>query len=600
MNNKTVNVDFVARAIEIELDGKEHFIAAALAAEQAIKAKEESAASVALIKTRKALWYENVAAMKADKSINAGSYVNTAGYYKANDGGGGSYIIRAKTIGDVEDGGSIHFLQKELVAELIVENGTVRPEQFGAKGDGVTDDTKAIQAAIDIGSMVTLGKTTYNISNTININKPISITSDNSVIAQLVFAHDKGCFKICCANVNFYGRISLKLNTAKGVLGGKEGCVAITFYAVDLTKLHDYYFDDIAIYNFVGGYMNASPKTDNIYINRLYVENVDFGIWGANFFHTHINTIVFKDVDHSQANQDPAHVIYLTGNDVELKTFNFVVDNIVGTGCKKYEGDSVISIKDTENFICHNLNVKDVNHIFYAFCSSGLIENIVADRVHSYAFGFQQEAPNKKHLLVQNGDISNLIGGNKGFYRVGANANAIVKNIKFSGMADFGLYLSDVRKFEEYNCEYINKGLTSIPAYKIATNTEAVVYEPKLEKCSLAQYAFGGDKVIFYLNPAKYNSDEANVAGYNHNIVPNNILVETADANNMWVANNLKCTGATITQLRSNGDYMLINGGVSIIPDDGKLILKDGSKQVLASDWKVKKFKVFNGVGYEV
>ena len=40
MNNKTVNVDFVARAIEIDLDGKEHFIAAALAAEQAIKAKE--------------------------------------------------------------------------------------------------------------------------------------------------------------------------------------------------------------------------------------------------------------------------------------------------------------------------------------------------------------------------------------------------------------------------------------------------------------------------------------------------------------------------------------------------------------------------------
>lgn len=40
MNNKTVNVDFVARAIEIDLNGKEHFIAAALAAEQAIKAKE--------------------------------------------------------------------------------------------------------------------------------------------------------------------------------------------------------------------------------------------------------------------------------------------------------------------------------------------------------------------------------------------------------------------------------------------------------------------------------------------------------------------------------------------------------------------------------
>lgn len=168
MNNKTVNVDFVARAIEIDLNGKEHFIAAALAAEQAIKAKEESAASVALIKTRKALWYENVAAMKADKSINAGSYVNTAGYYKVNDGGGGSYIIRAKTIGDVEDGGSIHFLQKELVAELIVEkDGWVNSKQLGLDNqDKDSKNLEKIAKAINKGYKILVADM-YNINGSV-------------------------------------------------------------------------------------------------------------------------------------------------------------------------------------------------------------------------------------------------------------------------------------------------------------------------------------------------------------------------------------------------------------------------------------------------
>ena len=109
----------------------------------------EAAESLKLIQKHKALWYDNIAAMKADVSIKVGSYACTAGYYKANDGGGGSYIIRAKTVEDVEDGGSIHFLQKDLVAELIVENGTVNVKQFGARGDGERDDGSSINKSFE-------------------------------------------------------------------------------------------------------------------------------------------------------------------------------------------------------------------------------------------------------------------------------------------------------------------------------------------------------------------------------------------------------------------------------------------------------------------
>lgn len=116
--------------------------------------------------------YDNVSSMKTADLIN-GDYVQTAGYYETNDGGGALYLIRTKKDTDVEDNGFIHFLNDNLVAELIFEDA-INVKQFGAKGDGVTDDTEAIQKAIDCGISknlsVYIDKNTYLISGTLLIN----------------------------------------------------------------------------------------------------------------------------------------------------------------------------------------------------------------------------------------------------------------------------------------------------------------------------------------------------------------------------------------------------------------------------------------------
>ena len=90
--------------------------------------------------------YKSVAEMKADVLLSAGMTTCTLGYYSPNDGGAGTYIIRAKDESDVDDGGSLHELTNGNVAELVVENGTVCPEQFGAKGD----NTEKILNDIDV------------------------------------------------------------------------------------------------------------------------------------------------------------------------------------------------------------------------------------------------------------------------------------------------------------------------------------------------------------------------------------------------------------------------------------------------------------------
>ncbi len=285
MNNKTVNVDFVARAIEIDLNGKEHFIAAALAAEQAIKAKEESAASVALIKSRKVLWYDNIAAMKADVSIKVGSYACTAGYYKANDGGGGSYIIRAKTVEDVEDGGSIHFLQKDLVAELIVENGTVNVKQFGAKGDGVSDDTAAIQASLNKGFVVSVIDGNYKITQTLNLNDNQVITGNGSIYCKCAgdcfFADAKN--DITINGVSFYGEIN-------GLTYSVHNSV------FKFLKCHDVKIYNCRFNNLPYGYIILCENSNKCHVCNNYINKYPYsaimGLNGTSNFNVSHNTVL--------------------------------------------------------------------------------------------------------------------------------------------------------------------------------------------------------------------------------------------------------------------------------------------------------------------
>lgn len=89
--------------------------------------------------------FATVADMKAMQFISPGDTVITKGYYSSGDGGEAVYHIRAATAQDTNNGGSI-ILFNNLAAEL-VNNGRVSVKQFGAMGDGVTDDTAAVMAA---------------------------------------------------------------------------------------------------------------------------------------------------------------------------------------------------------------------------------------------------------------------------------------------------------------------------------------------------------------------------------------------------------------------------------------------------------------------
>lgn len=81
--------------------------------------------------------YDNIEELKQDVGLKIGNIVELNGYYTAGDGANHKRIIAN------EDDGSGVLLENRLYAN-IVHNGEVNVSWFGAKGDGVTDDTQMV------------------------------------------------------------------------------------------------------------------------------------------------------------------------------------------------------------------------------------------------------------------------------------------------------------------------------------------------------------------------------------------------------------------------------------------------------------------------
>lgn len=161
------------------------------------------------VKDEKARPVNSIAEMKAISNLVSGNIIRTVGYYSANDGGGATYIIRERLETDVEDLGVIHFINDNLVAEMII-NDSVNVKQFGAKGDGVTDDTTQMQNAIDKCNILNFDNSTY-LTTGLNLkSNSIIIFNDTSLKMKPNNLSAYGVLKINnIENINIYGFVKL-------------------------------------------------------------------------------------------------------------------------------------------------------------------------------------------------------------------------------------------------------------------------------------------------------------------------------------------------------------------------------------------------------
>lgn len=475
----------------------------------------------------------------------------------------------------------------------------VTPEQFGAKGNGVADDTQALQAAFYNNIDTVVLSHSYKISEAIYVNKPTTIISLNGEITQTTFS--KGAFRFTSSNINIIGTLYL-ISNGTLIDDGEEHTDDSAIRFLSNNQLENFTFDTVYIKGFKGGVTNNTPRVTNLYIKSLKLENVVMGIWGANWYNTEISNIAFKNIVNLEA-RNPAHVVYLTGNDNTIRTKNFLIGSIYGSGCKAQTNDAVLSIKSTSNFICRSMQLSDVNIVATTLYSSGFIGKINADSVHVNCYHIQGFCADGNPFTIDQSYISNIDidTGSLTEYFIRNTGWLKLNKCSFTGQATACVYLSGGGMIEDYKTTYKNTGNSTIPVYVINTPSgKGEVVEPTIENCTIVQYIQNNTQLKFVLNPELYDPDVVDCDIKNVRIVDNNVWRTMANINNQRVASNLIVTTATVQRLLGSGLYTVVNGGgIPIIPMSS-MHLKDGATQYNGDAWTAKIFRVIDGVSYEV
>lgn len=188
------------------------------------------------VEDSKARIYPNVAAMKSISNLANGDIIKTAGYYTAGDGGSATYLIRTKTETDIEDLGSIHFINDNLVAELIVINDKVFVEQFGVVGDGETNDSLKLNSLLENDKF-----------------KKICFNSNKRYLLQ--------------NNLNITKQKFIEGNDCKLIL---DNCSIVINIPGDGTSSHYDYFGKIQNFHFIGNSNNPIIQVDRGYKSHIY------------------------------------------------------------------------------------------------------------------------------------------------------------------------------------------------------------------------------------------------------------------------------------------------------------------------------------------
>ena len=263
-----------------------------------------------------AIWgFDTVNDMKLATNLINGSYTKTLGYYNINDDGGAIYLIRTKTNDDIEDSGSIHFINNNLVAE-IVANNCVNVKQFGAKGDGLTDDTNKIQNCIDFAKnekKVIIPKGIYMISNIHTlaglslegINKDESILksiANNTISTGLLSMNYTQIPKCYISNITLDGNKDNNINVFDGIYLNSDSYIGDAFSILE----------NISIKNFTGNGLSAISSE----IREIKILNVKCSYNNLNGFY--ITGVTDSFFAYNIANVNKMNGFYFAGGNHKI------------------------------------------------------------------------------------------------------------------------------------------------------------------------------------------------------------------------------------------------------------------------------------------
>lgn len=209
--------------------------------------------------------FDTIARLQKSFWLREGQVVEVLGYYEAGDGAGHKRIIAS------EDDGSGVQLNNGLWAN-IVHNGEVNVSWFGAKGDGVTDDTEAIQKALDFSKIVELDAKYYIVSSTLNIPRDYQKISGKGKRQSVIKAIDINFDVLNLSSKDWAQLTGFMIITEhnKGWIAGQIGSLA-TSKAINCKSSTHNLFENLHIQGFdIGIYFGSDSWTQNILDVKLY------------------------------------------------------------------------------------------------------------------------------------------------------------------------------------------------------------------------------------------------------------------------------------------------------------------------------------------
>ena len=296
----------------------------------------------------------------ANSGFQNGEFVNLTGYYASGDGGGNSFYWDSTSTA-THNGGTV--IKPTAVSGagrwLAVNVYDVNVRQFGAKGDGVTDDTAAIVAAIAVATGSVIFHAGVYVVTKITINKVVKFlgvrgsSGAANVWPRLYLKdgtntdmiHITTSGRLYADKIDFYG------NKANQNLSGSQTSTGIyleedttpTYIAANALQ-----FTECLVRNFVSKAIHCEKNRNG---GRLYfcflidVDDAAFILFGTDWY--------CAETEFGLCGGAALYTNFGTSNDFSLCEFYFTGTNAAYTATKSgiYIGDLVHVISITSSQI---------------------------------------------------------------------------------------------------------------------------------------------------------------------------------------------------------------------------------------------------------
>jgi len=206
---------------------------------------------------------------------------------------------------------------------------------FGATGDGITDDTLAIQNAINSESKLYFPEGRYKVSNSIYPRSNTVLISDN---ATIYYTKEHGVnvlypalyFKNNIHNVNLLGHWIFEGNTPNSAFNKTTATPDDTYVQGIKIKesCSNIYIESLEGFNFSGGALEIGTDDPNtIPPNHITIDKMKvYNCWNVNMSITSGTDIHIKNIETYGALSNPSFA--QVGVDIEVNTPNDVLENI--------------------------------------------------------------------------------------------------------------------------------------------------------------------------------------------------------------------------------------------------------------------------------